>query len=105
MLKNCLMSGDATIIMKDHMKVLEWKFPMNRYVASIKQMPSKLPLIEYSDDAILRRARGNGYIQYKSNEYLVGEAFKGSLIEIKHNEIDRSIELYFGQFKIYSYDY
>ncbi len=79
--------------------------PMNRYVASIKQMPSKLPLIEYSDDAILRRARGNGYIQYKSNEYLVGEAFKGSLIEIKHNEIDRSIELYFGQFKIYSYDY
>lgn len=79
--------------------------PVSRYVASNRQMPSKLPYIEYNDDAILRRARGNGYISYNNHEYLVGEAFQGSLIEIKHDEIDRCIKLYFGQFKIYTYDY
>jgi transposase InsO family protein len=78
--------------------------PVTRYKASKKQMPSKLPSIEYSDDAILRRARGNGYICYNNKEYLIGEAFKGNLIEIKHDEIDRCIKLYFGQFKIYTYD-
>jgi len=79
--------------------------PSQRYEASKKQMPRKLPLIEYNDNAILRMVRGNGYISYKNKEYLVGEAFKGNHIEIKHDEIDKCIKLYFGQFKIYNYDY
>jgi len=78
--------------------------PMTRYNASKKQMPSQLPLIEYNNNAILRKARGNGYISYNNKEYLIGEAFKGSLIEVKHDEIDKCIKLYFGQFKIYTYD-
>ncbi len=79
--------------------------PAKLYRASKKCMPSHLPVIEYHDDAILRKVRGNGYICYKNKEYLAGEAFKEHLVEIKHDEVNKSIKLYFGQFKIYTYDH
>lgn len=79
--------------------------PGNRYQASKKKMPFQLPPIEYDSDAILRKVRGNGYMSYKNKEYLVGEAFKDQLVEIKWDEINRSFDLYFGQFKIYTYDH
>jgi len=79
--------------------------PAERYYTSQKQLPSKLPPIEYNGDAIVRKVRGNGYISYQNEEYLVGEAFKECLIEIKPNEINNSIDLYFGKFQIYTYDY
>src|SRR5205823_1207188 len=41
---------------------IDMEVPASRYLASKKKMPSQLPLIVYNDDAILRRARGNGYI-------------------------------------------
>lgn len=83
---------------------IDMKVPSQRYTPSKKQMPSKLPLIEYNSNAIVRMVRGNGYISYKNKDYLVGEAFKGNHIEIKHDEINKCIKLYFGQFKIYNYD-
>lgn len=79
--------------------------PADRYKSSTKQMPSKLHKIEYNCNAELRMVRGNGYISYKGFEYLVGEAFKGDLIEVKSNEAERCLDLYFGQFHIYTYDY
>lgn len=84
---------------------IDMEVPVSRYAASKKQMPNQLPLIEYNDDAIVRKIRGNGYISYNSKEYLVGEAFKGSHIEIKHDEMNGCIKLYFGEFEIYTYDY
>lgn len=79
--------------------------PSYRYQASKKSMPAQLPNLEYEQDAILRKVRGNGYISYKNEEYLVGEAFIGRLIEIKPNETDRTVTLYFGKFQLYNYDY
>ena len=85
-------------------EAISMEVPASRYHASKKLMPSRLPLFEYSDGAILRKVRGNGYISYKNKEYLVGEAFKEHLIEIKLDELNRSIRLYFGQQEIYTYD-
>ena len=84
---------------------IDMEVPVNRYVASKKQMPDKLAIIEYNDDAILRKVRGNGYISYNNKEYLIGKAFQGNHVEIKHDEIDKCIKLFFGHFKIYTYDY
>jgi len=78
--------------------------PAQRYQPSPRCMPEQLPAIEYSDDAILRKARGNGYISYCNNEYLVGEAFVGQHIEVRPHELGGLIELYFGKHKIYSYE-
>lgn len=86
-------------------EAINMEVPASRYQASNKQMPSRLPSIEFNDDAILRKVRGNGYITYQNKEYLVGEAFKGYLIEVMRDEINRSINLYFGQHEIYTYDY
>lgn len=85
-------------------EAIDMDVPVNRYVCSRKSLPDKLPQLEYNNNAILRMARGNGYISFDGTEYLVGEAFKGSHIEVKLNEPEQSISLYFGQFKIYTYD-
>jgi transposase InsO family protein len=86
-------------------EAIDMDVPANRYQESKKQFPNELPNIEYGSDCILRKARGNGYISYNNKEYLVGEVFKGSLIEVKHDEVENQIKLYYGPFKIYNYDY
>lgn len=79
--------------------------PNKRYQQSEVVMPSKVPAIEYSENATLRKVRGNGYISYNNKEYLAGEAFKGAYLELKHDEANKCLELYFGRFKLYNYEY
>jgi transposase InsO family protein len=79
--------------------------PAQRYQASEKSMPDRLPIIEYNDDAILRKVRGNGYISYQNKEFLVGEAFRQHMIEVKPDELNKVIKLYFGEHKLYTYDH
>lgn len=67
-------------------------------------MPYTLEPIEYSDDAIVRKVRGNGRVTYKGHEYLVGEAFAGNQVELKLNLLGEEIRIYFDQFKIYTYN-
>lgn len=86
-------------------EAIKMEVPAKCYQASKKEFSVQPPRIEYNDNAIVRKVRGNGYISYKNQEYLVGEAFKEHLVEVKQDEINRSIELYFGQFNIYTYDY
>lgn len=78
--------------------------PFQRYAPSKKQMPHKLPAIEYPTNSLLRKVRGNGFIRYNNKEYLVGEAFKENYVEVKQNELDRSIQIYFGAFNLYNYE-
>jgi transposase InsO family protein len=78
--------------------------PANKYIPSERSMPSRLSKIEYDENAILRKVRRNGYISYAGRELLVGEAFEGFHIAIKHNHVDKEAELYFGKHRIYTYD-
>lgn len=78
--------------------------PADRYSPSMKRMPKKLPEIEYSADSILRKVRGNGYMNYAGGEYQIGEAFAGYPIEIRHDQVDeKKIKIYFGINKIYTF--
>jgi hypothetical protein len=85
-------------------QAIEMKVPADRYKSSARPFPAKLPLIEYSDDAIIRKVRGNGYINYRNREYLVGEAFSGHNIEVRIHNLGGELELYFGKHKVYRYD-
>jgi transposase InsO family protein len=83
---------------------INMQVPAERYQVSLIEFPEKILPIEYSDDAITRKVRGNGYICYQGNNYLAGEAFVGEYIEIKHDELDeKRLRLYFGKRKIYTY--
>jgi transposase InsO family protein len=77
--------------------------PAKRYKPSENPMPKKLSPIEYCEGAILYKVRGNGYVTYKDNEYMVGRGFHGLLVEIKPDEISNLIKIYFGKNKIHTY--
>ena len=78
--------------------------PAKKYQPSQLPMPKSLNPIEYSDDALVRKVRGNGRISFKGEEYLMGEAFAGHLVEIKPHALGEQFDLYFDQFKIYTYN-
>ncbi|MHB1220561.1 MAG: IS481 family transposase [Gammaproteobacteria bacterium] len=75
--------------------------PDKRYKVSSRSMPDHLPPIEYDDNAIVKKVRGNGGICYKDKEFLVGKAFRGLNLQIKPNEIQKTVEIYFGKNKIF----
>jgi transposase InsO family protein len=77
--------------------------PADRYKPSVRQLPSKLPAIEYESRAILRKV-SNSFVSFKKNKYLVGKAFIGHHVELKYCEARQLLDIYFGQHKIYSYE-
>lgn len=84
-------------------EALGMSVPAKRYQPSATVMPQKLVPIEYSEGAILRKVRGNGYVSYKDNQYLVGEGFNGLFIQVKPDEASSLIKIYLGKNKIYTY--
>lgn len=84
-------------------QAIDMQVPAERYKPSQRPMPLTLNPVEYSDDAIVRKVRGNGRISYKGHEYLTGEAFEGHLVELKLNPLGEQFDIYFDQFKIYTY--
>ena len=85
-------------------EAIDMNVPAQRYKESSRQMPTRLAPIEYGENAILRKVRGNGYVSYRNKEYHVGEAFKNHMIEIKEGGSEHSINVYFGNWQIYTYD-
>ena len=75
--------------------------PADRYQASKRSMPDKLPSIEYSYQAIVRKTNDTGLISYKGYEYHVGKAFAGYYLEVRPNELNGLLEVYFGKHRVY----
>jgi transposase InsO family protein len=85
-------------------QAIDMLVPANRYKPSERSMPNTLEPIEYSDDALVRKVRGNGRVSYKGEEYLVGEAFAGHEVELKPNPLGYEFDVFFDRFKIYTYN-
>lgn len=75
--------------------------PSKRYEVSKKQMPEKLPFVEYDEGAIVRKVRGNGGLIFKNKEFIIGKAFRNLPIQIIENEAMKTIEAYFGNNKVF----
>jgi transposase InsO family protein len=75
--------------------------PIKRYTSSKNMMPSKLPTIEYGQDAMVMKVRSNGGVIYKNKEFQVGKAFQGLYVQIKPNELQKIMEIYFGNNRIH----
>jgi hypothetical protein len=78
--------------------------PAKRYQPSKISMPEKLSPIEYDQNAIVGKVRGNGYIWYNKNEYHVGQGFNGLFVEIRPDEASGLLKIYYGKNKIYTYN-
>lgn len=78
--------------------------PGERYKESPRVMPDRLKDIEYATEAQVRKVRANGFISFNGKEYLVGKAFKRFYIEVRVNYPCEQLDLYFGEYKIYTYD-
>jgi transposase InsO family protein len=78
--------------------------PADRYQPSLRRMPEKLPLIEYDDKAIVRKTSDTGIISYKGENYHVGKAFAGYYLEVRPNEVNGLLEVYFNRHKVYKCD-
>lgn len=85
-------------------QALDMRVPADRYKPSARIMPSKLPITEYEQSAIVRKTTDTGHISYKNKDYLAGKAFTGHYIEVRPNELRGLLELYFGKHKIYTYE-
>jgi len=75
--------------------------PADRYKLSTRNMPEKLPAIEYNNGAIVRKTNDKGVISYQGHDYHVGKAFAGSYVEVRSNELNGLLEVYFGKYRVY----
>jgi len=85
-------------------EALGMKVPCERYTPSKLHFPSRVPLIEYDEYSDTRKVRGNGFISYRGEPYLVGEAFSGKYILVKVNDTDDAFQIYFGKHLLHRYE-
>jgi transposase InsO family protein len=78
--------------------------PASRYQVSPRVFPERLPQIEYPEGTIIRKVEHNGLITVHSQEYFVGEAFRGLRVALRPTTTDRVFEVYFLHQKIASLD-
>ncbi len=85
-------------------QAIDMLVPSERYKPSKQPYTNILNPVEYSDDALVRKVRGNGQVSYKGTEYHVGEAFSGHQVELKLNLSGEEFDVFFDRFKIYTYN-
>jgi transposase InsO family protein len=59
------------------------KPPVTCYIASVKQLPGKLPEVVYGSEYLVRRVRTNGEIRWKGKLMYICEALEGEPIGLK----------------------
>lgn len=79
---------------------LDMDTPIQRYTASEKPYPEKIPEWEYPQDCETRRVRGNGFFDYQGQGYFLSEAFAGKDIGVRPSHIHGCISLFFRNFRI-----
>jgi transposase InsO family protein len=82
---------------------IENERPMDRYKASERVYPEKMPSIEYDESFIVRKVQYGGFIHLKGAMYRVGDAFRGQPVGIKDGE-DGLLDIYFGHQRINKID-
>lgn len=78
--------------------------PADRYQSSLRAMPDKMPAIEYNESAIVRKTNNTGVICYRGFDYHVGKAFAGHYLEVRPDEANALVEIYFGKHRVYKCD-
>ena len=76
-------------------RALDGQTPASHYAASTRQMPDRMPAIEYEGHLIVRSVRSNGCIKWKSKYLFISEVLGGERVGLE--ETDYGIwSIYFG---------
>lgn len=76
-------------------RALDGHTPASRYTASSRELPERLPTIEYEGHLMVRKVSSNGTIKWKGNLLFIGEALKQEHVGLE--ETDYGVwSLYFG---------
>lgn len=84
-------------------EALGGKTPGEFYQCSKRELPSKLPEVNYPDHFEIRFARSNGEIKWSGKKYFISELLYGEPIGIEQVSEDR-IAIYFSKLKIKELD-
>lgn len=76
-------------------EALDMHPPVSRYRGSDREMPSRLPAIEYSPSDVVRKVGQGGWITYGGIEYKIGKAFVGEYVALRAMVRDGWFEVYF----------
>lgn len=76
-------------------EALDMKTPAQCYHPSSRPFPEVLEPIEYGPDDIVRKVQGKGEISYKNRYFLVGRAFHGHPVALRHTTDDGIMDVYF----------
>lgn len=69
--------------------------PATRYAASARPFPAELPEVEYDSADDVRRVRRSGQVQYKRQQFYIGEGLIGELVAIRPADEDGIFKVYF----------
>jgi hypothetical protein len=76
-------------------EALDMKTPAQCYHPSLRPFPETLGQIEYGPDDIIRKVQGKGEISYKNRYFIVGRAFHGHPVALRHTTEDGIMDVYF----------
>lgn len=76
-------------------EALDMKTPAQCYHPSLRPFPETLEQIEYGPGDIIRKVQGKGEISYKNRYFLVGRAFHGYPVALRHTTEDGIMDVYF----------
>lgn len=76
-------------------EALGMKVPGDRYLPSLRKMPSTILPIEYDSDCEIRKVKPSGSISFKNQYYYVGSPFGGLSVAIKPTLKDGYYDVYF----------
>jgi transposase InsO family protein len=75
--------------------------PADRYTASRRSMPAKLPEPQYAPDDKVRRVFDGGRIRFNGNQWRVGRALIGEYVAVRpRHDLDGVFDVYFCHQKI-----
>lgn len=78
--------------------------PMSRYRASSRAYPAALGPIEYGPDDIVRKVQQKGVVSFQNREWLIGRAFYGYAVALRHTLSDGVFDVYFCHQKVAAID-
>lgn len=81
-------------------EALDMKTPAQCYHPSLRPFPETLEPVEYGPDDIVRKVQGKGEISYKNRYFLVGRAFHGYPVALRHTAEDGVMDVYFCHQKV-----
>jgi transposase InsO family protein len=85
---------DTYNLIRPH-EALGMKTPAQCYYPSPRAFPEVLEPIDYAPGAIVRKVQDKGEIYYKGRAYILGRAFHGYPVALRHTEEDGILDVYF----------